>query len=192
MSVAEQQGAAGPSAAWSGGNARQPAETPGPRETRGPRETLEPMARLLCDIESRRGMTPVLVIDHALVLADEFYVNLCRTLVAQADRAVRLDLLPGHRLAPRWAGVETLVQWSGGPWLPPAAASAIFSPMRKNFLRRLARQLPDRARIEATAAVARPGGALRELVVGLAGPGDELPAFAQEIAVGVQSVGSGS
>lgn len=167
-------------AGWTGG------------ETLGPGGALAPMAQLLCDIENRRGMTPVLVIDHVLVLADEFYVNLCRTLVAQADRAVRLDLLPGHRLAPRWSGIETLARWTGGPWLPPPVASAIFSPMRRNFLRRLARQLPDRARIEATAAVARPGGALRELVIGLAGPGDELPAFAQEIAVGVQCVGGGS
>lgn len=186
MSVAEQPVAARGDAGWIGGDSR------GPEDSLGPGAVLGPMARLLCDIESRRGMTPVLVIDHALVLADEFYVNLCHTLVARTDRAVRLDLLPGHRLAPRWAGIETLSRWAGGPWLPPSAASAIFSPMRKNFLKRLARQLPARARIEATAAVARPGGALRELVVGLAGPGDELPAFAQEIAVGVQSVGGGS
>src|SRR5690606_24727034 len=140
-------------------------------------------------IESRRGMTPVLVIDHALVLADEFYIGLCNAVAQRAGRPVRLDLLPGHRLAPRWSVAAAVTRLTGGPWLPPLLASAIFSPMRKLFLKRLTRRLPERARIESTAAVARPGGALRELVIGLAGPGDELPPFAQQIALGVELAG---
>jgi hypothetical protein len=41
--------------------------------------------------------------------------------------------------------------------------------------------LPSGSRIESTVAVARPGGSLRELVIGLAGPNDELPSFAEEV-----------
>lgn len=147
-------------------------------------ESLEPLVQVLIDIESRRGMTPVLVSDHRLVLADEFYVRLCQGLLQRSGRAVRLDLLPGHRLACGNALLGPLGKWIGGPWLPAALASAIFFPLRQLFFRRLASRLPERSRMESTAAVARPGGTLRELVIGLAGPNDELPPFAQEISLG--------
>lgn len=144
--------------------------------------SLDPLVQVLCEIEDRRGMTPVLVSDRRLVLADDFYIALCCAVRERTDRPVRLDLLPGHRLACRGLA---LGRWAAGPWLPASAASAIFSPMRKIFLNRLAERLPERSRIESTAAVARPGGPLRELVIGLAGPGDELPPFAQEILLGI-------
>jgi hypothetical protein len=147
-------------------------------------ESLEPLVQVLIDIESRCGMTPVLVSDHRLVLADEFYVGLCQGLLERSGRAVRLDLLPGHRLACSTRILGPLGKWMGGPWLPASLASAIFAPLRRLFFRRLARRLPERSRMESTAAVARPGGTLRELVIGLAGPGDELPPFAQEISLG--------
>jgi len=147
-------------------------------------ESLAPLVQVLIDIESRRGMTPVLVSDRRLVLADAFYVGLCHALLERSGRGVRLDLLPGHRLACSTGILGPLGNWIRGPWLPATLAAAIFMPLRRLFCRRLAKQLPQRSRIESTVAVARPGGTLRELVIGLAGPGDELPPFAQEISLG--------
>lgn len=147
-------------------------------------EWLAPLVQVLIDIEGRRGMTPVLVSDRRLVLADAFYVGLCQALLERSGRGVRLDLLPGHRLGCMSRVTGPLGKWASGPWLPATFAAAIFAPWRKLFCRRLAKQLPQRSRIESTAAVARPGGTLRELVIGLAGPGDELPPFAQEISLG--------
>ena len=152
-------------------------------------ESLAPLVQVLIDIESRRGMTPVLVSDRRLVLADEFYVGLCQALQERSGRSVRLDLLPGHRLACGSSISRPLGNWARGPWLPATLAAAFFTPLRRLFCRRLARQLPRRSRIESTAAVARPGGTLRELVIGLAGPGDELPPFAQEISLGTALAG---
>jgi hypothetical protein len=153
-------------------------------ETAAPRP-LDPLVSVLCDIEDRGGMTPVLVSDPRLVLADEFYVGLCTAVAERSGRPVRLDLLPGHRLACHAGAMTRLGRWATAPWLPASAASAIFSPMRRRFIKRLAKRLPEQSRIESTAAVSRPGGPLRELVIGLAGPGDELPPFAQEISLGI-------
>jgi hypothetical protein len=152
---------------------------------------LGPLVEVVCEVEDRHGMTPVLVCDRRLVLADEFYIDLCQAVAARCGRMVRLDLLPGHPLGCRGLRTSLLgplasAQLWQSPWLPPALASAIFFPMRKQFLKRLARRLPQRSRIESTAAVSRPGGPLRELVIGLAGPSDELPPFAQEIALGIE------
>jgi hypothetical protein len=144
-------------------------------------DTLGPLADIICDLEQRRSVTPVLVTDPRLVLADDFYVQLCEAVAQRVGRPVRLDLLPGHRLS-LWGTVSLL---NVGPWLPAPIASAIFSPMRKMSLKRLAKRLPTRARIEYTVAVARPGGTLRELVIGLAGPHDQLPSFAEEVSLDV-------
>jgi len=149
-------------------------------------DTLGPLADIICDLEQRRSVTPVLVTDPRLVLADEFYVRLCEAVVQRVGRPVRLDLLPGHRLS-LWGPASLL---NVGPWLPAPLASAIFSPMRKAALKRLAKRLPGRARIESTVAVARPGGSLRELVIGLAGPNDQLPSFAEEVVLDVGLVRS--
>jgi hypothetical protein len=148
-------------------------------------DRLEPLVRAVCELESRCGLTPVLVIDPRLVLADDFYISLCRGLIERTGRTVRLDLLPGHRFGLTGGGVEQRKYGWKGPWLPAPVASAILRPLRRFGIRRIASRLPQEARIESTLAVARPGGPLRDLVVGLAGPADELPRFAQQIAIGI-------
>jgi len=142
--------------------------------------TLEPLVRAVCELESQRGVTPVLVVDPRLVLADEFYVTLCRLLANRTGRSIRLEALPGHRFASNGRGSG----WLSHPWVPAPLASPILAPLRRRALRRVAARLPGEARLEPTLAVARPAGMLRELVVGLAGPRDELPRFAQEILLG--------
>jgi hypothetical protein len=142
--------------------------------------SLEPLANIVCQLELQRGMTPVLVSDPRIVLADAFYVELCKAVSEKSGRPVRLDFLPGHQLA--WSGTPRAASVCG-PWLPASIASMIFSPLRSRFLKRLGKKLPVRSRLEATVAVARPGGALRELVIGLAGPKDELPKFARPISL---------
>lgn len=144
---------------------------------------LQPLVQVLCELESQRGVTPVLVVDPRLVLADEFYVALCQQLTARTDRPVRLEVLPGHRFDVR--GLRPGAWWSN-PWLPAPVASTVWTPLRRRSIRRLAARLPARARVEPTLAVARPAGPLREMVVGLAGPRDELPRFAQEIIFGIE------
>lgn len=146
---------------------------------------LEPLANIVCELELQRGMTPVLVSDPRIVLADAFYVELCKAVGEKSGRPVRLDFLPGHRLA--WSGSSLRPPGTSpwGPWLPASIASMIFSPLRNRFLKRLGKKLPVRSRLEATVAVARPGGTLRELVIGLAGPEDELPKFARPISLDV-------
>lgn len=150
-------------------------------ETGSNEDLLGPLAEIICELEQKRGVTPVLVSDRRVVLADDFYIGLCLAVTKRSGRAVRLDLLPGHRLSPYGSVYQS---WAGrplGPWLPAAVASAIFAPLRSRSIKRLAGRLPDSARIESAFAVARPGGSLRELVIGLAGPSDELPIFAEEV-----------
>jgi len=150
-------------------------------ETASHEELLGPLAEIVCQLEQKRGVTPVLVSDPRVVLADDFYVGLCIAVAKSSGRAVRLDLLPGHRLSPYGSVYQSWAGQSLGPWLPAMVASAIFAPLRTRSIKRLASRLPASARIESAFAVARPGGSLRELVIGLAGPSDELPAFAEEV-----------
>ena len=151
-----------------------------------PESRLEPLVQALCELESQRGVTPVLVVDPRLVLHDEFYISLCRQLIQRTGRQVRLDLLPDHRFACARGGAGFWGSLLSTPWLPAPLSSTILTPLRKLSVRRVASRLPAEARLESTVAVSRPGGALRELVVGLAGPRDELPRFAQEIILGVE------
>lgn len=147
---------------------------------------LESLVAALCELESRQGVTPVLVSDPRLVLADDFYVTLCRCAAQQSGRRVRLDLLPGHRLAVIDSVAGKIGRWFSQPWLPPPVASVLNILGRKRILRRLANRLPREARIEATVSVSRPGGPLRELVIGLAGSDDELPRFALAVWLGTK------
>lgn len=145
---------------------------------------LQTLVQLLIQLADQRGVTPVLVIDRRWVLADEFYVSLCHQCTACTGRPVRFDLLPGHGLgivdpSPRWWW-----RWLAAPRLPVPLARVAAAPLRGASIRRLARRLAPRATVEPAVAVSRPGGPLRELVVGLAGPADELPRFAQEIILG--------
>jgi hypothetical protein len=144
-------------------------------------DLLGPLADIVCELEQKRGVTPVLVSDDRVVLADDFYVGLCDAVAKRSGRAVRLDLLPGHRLAPGGRVYRSVAGQSIGPWLPASIATAIFGPLRRRAIKRLSNRLPAGSRIESTAAVARPGGSLRELVIGVAGPADELPSFAEEV-----------
>lgn len=147
--------------------------------------SLGPLVELICRLEQQRGVTPVLVCGDRLVIADDFYVELCLMVSTRSGRAVRLDLLPGHRLAPTGRVYRSWAGQTVGPWLPSPVASAIFGPLRRLTLKRLAKRLPPRARIESTVAVSRPGGSMKELVIGLAGPSDELPSFAEPVLLDV-------
>lgn len=151
-------------------------------ETASSDDLLGPLANIICELEQHRGVTPVLVSDARVVLADDFYVKLCEAVAKRSGRAVRLDLLPGHRLSTSGRVYRFVAGQRIGPWLPASIASTIFGPLRRQAIKRLSSRLPSGSRIESTAAVARPGGSLRELVIGLAGPADELPSFAEEVA----------
>ncbi|HBJ38810.1 MAG TPA: hypothetical protein DDZ51_29495 [Planctomycetaceae bacterium] len=144
-------------------------------------DLLDPLADIVCELEQKRGVTPVLVSDDRVVLADDFYVGLCLAVSKRSGRSVRLDILPGHRLSPTGRVYRCVAGQAIGPWLPAAMASVIFAPLRRRAICRLSRHLPTGSRIESTVAVSRPGGSLRELVIGLAGPTDELPSFAEEV-----------
>jgi hypothetical protein len=144
-------------------------------------DLLGPLADIVCELEQNRGVTPVLVSNDRVVLADDFYVGLCAAVARRSGRSVRLDLLPGHRLSPGGQVYRFVAGQSFGPWLPASVASTIFGPLRWQAIKRLSSRLPTGSRIESTVAVARPGGSLRELVIGLAGPTDELPSFAEEV-----------
>ena len=60
-------------------------------------DLLGPLADIVCELEQKRGVTPVLVSNDRVVLSDEFYVGLCAAVAKRSGRAVRMDLLTGHR-----------------------------------------------------------------------------------------------
>ncbi len=151
---------------------------------------LLPLAELVCRLEQQRGLTPVLVCPTRVVLADAFYVGLCEAVIAESGRAVRLDLLPGHLLAPFGNRFADLVpRRPNAAWLPVPLAARLAKSTRRLSIHRLTKQLPDQASLEATATVARPNGRLRDLVIGLAGPTDQIPSFAEPVRFDLQLTG---
>ncbi len=104
------------------------------------------------------GSTPVIVCGHSIVLMDEFYVALCRAVRSCSGCSVRLDILPGHRL-------------SGTVW----------SWWRKRRVKRLNIRLTGTATAGRTVALSRTKHPTSEIVIGLAGPKDELPSYAKSI-----------
>ncbi len=133
-------------------------------------DPLEGLVVWLLRTGDRLGMTPVLVTSRKLSLTDGFYVALCQRLVAASARRVRLDLLPGHSLG-----------WIAGDRTWPWGLSALNHASRRRSVSRMMRRLPPHSSIVPTLALSRPGGPLRDVVVGLAGPSDDLPTYAQAI-----------
>ncbi len=100
----------------------------------------------------------MIVCSSSITLADEFYEALCETVHEQSGCTVRLDLLPRHRLSGLWGGFA-----------------------RRWHLRRLQQRLQHCGHVKTTIVLSRIGGSPRELVIGFAGPSDELPTYAKPI-----------
>jgi hypothetical protein len=106
----------------------------------------------------KSGTTPVIVCGHAIVLMDEFYVALCHAVRKRSGCSVRLDILPGHRLS----GMLSVIR-------------------RRSHLQRLNKRLMGTATVGSTLALSRTNHPTSEIVIGLAGPKDELPSYAKSI-----------
>ena len=121
---------------------------------------LSPLSELATVISTvgRQGLTPVIVCDSSITLADEFYVALCVAVRARSGRDVHLDLLPGHRLT----GLLGLLR-------------------HQQHVRRLRRRLANAGSVMLTVALSRTAQPSNEIVIGFAGPKDELPSYAKPI-----------
>jgi len=106
----------------------------------------------------KRGTTPVIVCGHSIVLKDEFYLALCRAVREKSGCSVRLDILPGHRLS----GMLGVIR-------------------RRSHVQRLNKKLLGTATAGSTLALSRTNHPTSEIVIGLAGPKDELPSYAKSI-----------
>lgn len=104
------------------------------------------------------GATPVIVCGHSIVLMDEFYMALCRAVRSCSGCSVRLDILPGHQLS------GTIWAWR-----------------RKRHVKRLNKRLAGSATAGHTVALSRTKHPTSEIVIGLAGPKDELPSYSKSI-----------
>ncbi|MGV3486080.1 MAG: hypothetical protein ACO1RT_16810 [Planctomycetaceae bacterium] len=118
---------------------------------------LTELARVIA-AAGQQGLTPVIVCDRSITLADDFYVALCEAVRDRSGREVHLDLLPGHRLA----GALRLLR-------------------HQQHVQRLRRRLADHGSVMTTAALSRTVPPVREIVIGFAGPKDELPSYAKPI-----------
>ena len=123
----------------------------------GADDTLADLAKVIFAC-GKGGATPVIVCGHSIVLMDEFYEALCRAVRSCSGCSVRLDILPGHRL-------------SGTMWLL----------WRKRHVNRLNKRLTGTATVGRTVALSRTKHPTSEIVIGLAGPNDELPSYAKSI-----------
>lgn len=121
------------------------------------RSPLAELARVIASC-GKRGVTPVIKCDASITLRDEFYVALCQAVRAESGCDVRLDLLPDHRLA----GNLRLLR-------------------RQSHIRRLNRRLEGTASATPTIALSRSRISPSEIIIGLAGPKDELPPYAKAI-----------
>ncbi len=128
--------------------------------------TTSPLSELASSITrwGDQGRTPVIVCGPLLKLADEFYVDLCQCIAVQSQRAVQLDVLPGHRFAGR------------------------FALTRNGQFRRLRRSIEASATARRSLALSRQGNRDEPLVIGLAGTSDHLPSFAMPIELGTMPI----
>jgi hypothetical protein len=106
----------------------------------------------------KQGMTPVIVCSDQFILQDDFYLALCDAVRAASGCEVRFDLLPGHRMP----GIRSL-----------------FS--RRHSAQRLNRRLSGNGSASMTIALSRTSQPTSEIIVGFAGPNDELPSYAKPI-----------
>ena len=106
----------------------------------------------------KRGTTPVIVCARSIILMDEFYLALCRAVHSRSGCSIRLDILPGHRLS----GMLGIIR-------------------RRSHVQRLNKKLLGTATAGSTLALSRTNHPTSEIVIGLAGPKDELPSYAKSI-----------
>jgi hypothetical protein len=106
----------------------------------------------------RRGMTPVIRCNRSIVFHDDFYLALCQAVREASGCDVRIDLLPGYRLAGRFHAFR-----------------------RQRIVSRLNHHLSEVGAVSATIALSRAGQSPTEIIIGFAGPKDELPPYAKAI-----------
>lgn len=131
-----------------------------------PFESMVPEILQLCE---RRATTPVLVTPSYLSFRTAFFVELVAAIESHTRRRVRLD-------------------WYRGM---PGPLTLFADGLAAKRVRRLNRVLKGKssrtnefAYMQITAAIGRPGGIHRELVVGLADANAELPGWATPIRLG--------
>lgn len=106
----------------------------------------------------KQGMTPVIVCGDRMTLEHDFYVALCDAVRSASGCGVHLDLLPSHRLP------------------------GFLSRFRRRYsVQRLARRLSGTGSASMTIALSRTNYPTSEIVIGFAGPKDELPSYAKAI-----------
>jgi hypothetical protein len=106
----------------------------------------------------KQGMTPVIVCSDRFMLEDAFYLALCDAVRAASGCEVRFDLLPGHRMP----GIRSRVS-------------------RRHSAQRLNKRLSGSGSASMTIALSRTSQPASEIVIGFAGPKDELPSYAKTI-----------
>lgn len=121
------------------------------------RSPLADLAKVIAAC-GRRGVTPVIKCNGALCLHDDFYLALCKAVRESSGCEVRLDLLPGYRLAGRFARFR-----------------------QRGLVHRLSKRLDGTGHVTSTIALSRTSPSPSEIVIGFAGPKDELPPYAKSI-----------
>lgn len=167
---------------------------------------LQQIAQQIITLADRRASTPVLVTPSYLSFRREFFVELTRELSCHTDRSIRIDW---YRAFP---GVRTLVSDQFAAWQvrslnrllqqkcnPPsrhpllrksehadrhsvAQSDCSIHPQRVN--ERHAGAPKQQATVQITAAIGRPGGKTRDLVIGLADVRQKLPPWTVAIRMG--------
>lgn len=131
-----------------------------------PFESMVPEILHLCE---RRATTPVLVTPSYLSFRTAFFVEFVTALESHTNRRIRLD-------------------WYRGMPGPLTLFADGLASKRVRKLNRLLKSKSSRgdefAYMQITAAIGRPGGPNRELVVGLADANAELPGWATPIRLG--------
>lgn len=126
---------------------------------------LQSLAESIIVLNEKRGATPVIVTPRFLSLRREFFLRLIESLGEVTSRPVRFDW---YRSPPGLMGK-----------LDHHLACRKTKRMNRDFERMT--DYPNQVSIQMTATVSRPGGAYRELVVGVSDERLELPPWAAAI-----------
>ena len=131
--------------------------------------SFESMIPEILQLSERRASTPVLVTPAYLSFRPEFFVEFVKSIEPCTSRRVRLD-------------------WYRGMPGPLTVISDRLAAKRVAQINRLLKSRSSRsdgfAYMQITAAIGRPGGARRELVIGIAQVKAELPGWTTPIRLG--------
>ncbi|MGI9470164.1 MAG: hypothetical protein ACR2NZ_01440 [Rubripirellula sp.] len=130
---------------------------------------LDSIVTEILQLSERRASTPVLVTPAYLSFRGDFFLELVTAVGRQSSRRVRLD----------W--------YRGMPGPMTILADRVASRRVNRINRQLSAQSADPAEsayMQITAAIGRPGGSKRDLVIGLADARLELPGWTTPIRLG--------